>query len=144
MNASESKPAEGRYFDLLFQQLTVSLSEAAMMHLGKLVNPTSGKSERNLPQARATIDMLRMLQAKAQGNLGEAEEHLLTNSLTTLQLNYAAEVKAAEAEKSDKSDASKASDTSEASKASDTSEASEASDASDTSDTSDTSDKSDA
>ena len=42
----------------LFLQLVLGLQQAAMVALGKLMNPMSGKIERNLEGARNTIDTL--------------------------------------------------------------------------------------
>ncbi len=77
-----------RLFEMLFDQLVMSLNEAAMIQLGKIINPASGKIERSLPQAQGTIDLLRMLKAKTQGNLSQREQQLLDQSVMTLQLNY--------------------------------------------------------
>ena len=47
----------------------------ALQQLGKLVSPITGKVERDLRQARITIDMLVMIREKTAGNLsaGRAE-----------------------------------------------------------------------
>jgi hypothetical protein len=75
-----------------FVSLIFSLQQAAMAQLGKIANPASGKTEKNLVQAKATIDMLDMLKAKTQGNLTETEQKMILNSLDNLYLNYADEV----------------------------------------------------
>jgi len=79
---------EERLFKDLFSSLVLSLNEAAMTQLGKIVNPMSGKVERHLDQAKSTIDLLRMLKEKTQGNLSEGENRLLEQSLLALQMNY--------------------------------------------------------
>jgi hypothetical protein len=79
---------DDRLFEMLFDQLIMSLNEAAMIQMGKIVNPGSGKLERALPQAQGTIDLLRMLQAKTKNNLSEREQQLLNQSVMTLQMNY--------------------------------------------------------
>ncbi len=72
----------------LFTQLLLTLHNAAMQYLGKLIDPVSGKSTLNLEQARATIDMLDMLRSKCQGNLSLDEERFFDHILSDLKLNY--------------------------------------------------------
>jgi hypothetical protein len=69
------------------------LANSAMQQLGKLANPLTGKIERNLDGAKATIDMIKMLQAKTQGNLSADEQQVLDSNLSNLQLNYVDELK---------------------------------------------------
>ncbi len=69
------------------------LANSAMQQMGKLVNPLTGKTERNLDGAKATIDMIKMLQAKTKGNLSKEEQQVLDSSLSNLQLNYVDELK---------------------------------------------------
>ena len=72
----------------LFQGLVISLAAATMQHLGKTLSPVTNKIDKNLQAAQATIDMLDMLAAKTQGNLGDAEAKLLKSVLADLKLNY--------------------------------------------------------
>lgn len=72
----------------LFQGLVVSLAAAAMQHMGKTLNPMTGKIEKNLDAAQSTIDLLDMLEAKTRGNLEAAESKLLKGVLAELKLNY--------------------------------------------------------
>jgi hypothetical protein len=69
------------------------LANSAMQQLGKLANPLTGKVERNLDGAKATIDMIKMLKAKTRGNLSQDEEQILDANLSNLQLNYVDELK---------------------------------------------------
>ncbi|MFH1046038.1 MAG: DUF1844 domain-containing protein [Candidatus Omnitrophota bacterium] len=78
--------------EVLFIQYVSILTNAAMQQLGKIMNPVTGKMERNLEAARATIDLLTMLKEKTQGNLNAREEKVIANGLANLQLNYADEV----------------------------------------------------
>lgn len=75
----------------------------ALQQLGKLVNPVTGKMERDLHQARITIDMLQMVKEKTAGNLSGRERGLLDGVLTELQLNYVDELKRGEPEPEDES-----------------------------------------
>jgi hypothetical protein len=76
----------------LFLQLVLSLQSAAWYQMGKTVSPMSGKIERDLDQAKATIDLLAMLQEKTAGNLGKEEKQILDNTVYTLQMNYVDEL----------------------------------------------------
>lgn len=77
----------------LFLQLVLGLQQAAMVALGKLMNPMSGKIERNLEGARNTIDTLAAIEARTRGNLESDEQRVLTQVLTELRMNYVDEVK---------------------------------------------------
>ena len=61
------------------------------MQLGKVPNPISNKIEQDLEHAKFTIEMLRMLKDKTQGNLSSDEERLIMTIITDLELNYADE-----------------------------------------------------
>jgi hypothetical protein len=78
---------------MLFTALLLSLHAAGMQQLGKIVNPLSGEVDRDLEQAKGTIDMLEMLKSKTKGNLDEEEEKLLSRTLYELQMNYVDEAK---------------------------------------------------
>jgi hypothetical protein len=77
----------------LFLQLLLGLQQAAMVALGKLMNPVTGKIERNLEAARNTIDTLSAIANRTQGNLESDEQRVLTQVLTDLRMNYLDEVK---------------------------------------------------
>ncbi len=87
--AEEKKKDELNY---QFVSLVFSLQQAAMAQLGKIANPATGKMEKNLIQAKATIDMLEMLKEKSKGNLTDTEQKIILNTLDNLYLNYADEV----------------------------------------------------
>ncbi len=89
---------EAKYNEARFLALISGLSAGAMQHLGKIVNPLTGKIEKDMQAAQGTIDILRMLREKTKGNLTEREEKTLNALLANLQLNYLDEAKA-EAEK---------------------------------------------
>ena len=79
----------------LFLQLLLGLQQAAMVALGKLMNPVTGKLERNLEAARNTIDTLAAIEARTRGNLESDEQRVLTQVLTDLRMNFLDEVKKA-------------------------------------------------
>lgn len=74
--------------DPLFFQLISSFYSAAIMQMGKVINPVTGKVERHMEHAKNTIDLLGMLQAKTIGNLSETERQYLSHTLYELRMNY--------------------------------------------------------
>lgn len=93
-----SEDDEAKYNEARFLALISGLSGGAMQHLGKVVNPLTGKIEKDMQAAKGTIDILRMLREKTKGNLTDREEKTLNALLANLQLNYLDEA-TAEAEK---------------------------------------------
>ena len=79
--------------DANFFQLILSLQMAGMQQMGKIASPITGKVERNLVQAKASIDMLDMLSEKTKNNLSEDEKELLDRILFELRMNYVDESK---------------------------------------------------
>jgi len=77
----------------LFLQLVLGLQQAAMVALGKLMNPMTNKIERNLEAARNTIDTLGAIESRTRGNLESDEQRVLTQVLTDLRMNYLDEAK---------------------------------------------------
>ena len=88
--------------DSEFFTIVLMMQSSVMINLGKVSNPATGKVERNLNQAKASIDILEMLKRKTKGNLDKEEEKLLGNMLADAQLNYVSEQKKEETEKKDK------------------------------------------
>ena len=72
-----------------FATLLISLGSSAMMHLGIVPDPVTGKTaEKNPSLAKQTIDTIEMLQEKTRGNLDAEEERLLQNLLTDLRMRF--------------------------------------------------------
>lgn len=76
----------------LFMQLVLMFQQAAWSHLGKVPNPMTQKIERDLEQARMSIDMIDMLKTRTQGNLQDEEVQMLEHVLRELRLNYVDEL----------------------------------------------------
>lgn len=74
-------------------QLILSLQMGAMQQMGKIASPLTGKVERDLMMAQASIDMLSMLQEKMKGNLTDEEDKFLGHVLYELRMNYVDEAK---------------------------------------------------
>jgi hypothetical protein len=90
--ATENPESNYSKEELYFAQLILSFQAAAYQQMGKVVNPLTGKVERNLEMARHSIDMLTMIQEKTKGNLTESESGFITHVLTELRMNYVEEV----------------------------------------------------
>lgn len=72
----------------LFAQLVLQQTNLALMLLGKMPNPQTGETSRDLDAARLFIDQLEMIEAKTKGNLSRDESRLLQQSLMTLRLAF--------------------------------------------------------
>ena len=79
---------------LRFLDMVGLFGTQAMIALGKLANPATGKAEKNLPAARLFIDTLEMLESKTKGNLNSDETKVLHATLTDLRLMFVEEPKA--------------------------------------------------
>lgn len=86
-----------------FIQLVLMFQAAAMQQMGKLENPITKKVERDLEQAKFSIDMLEMIQQKTKGNLSENEKKFLEHILFELRMNYVDEVSKDKEKKDDSS-----------------------------------------
>ena len=77
----------------LFSQMVLSLQMGAMQQMGKFASPMTGKIERDMTMAKASIDMLAMLEHKSKGNLTEDEEKLIGHALYEVRINFVDESK---------------------------------------------------
>jgi len=82
-----------------FTQLIFTFQAAAMQQMGKLINPLTGKVEKNMEQAKRSIDIVAMLEEKTKGNLNEREKKLIEGVLFELRMNYLDELKVVEEQK---------------------------------------------
>lgn len=74
--------------DQLFTQLLYIFYSSAMVSLGKLKNPATDKVERNMEQAKQSIDILELIKSKTINNLTPDQERMIHGMLTDLRLNY--------------------------------------------------------
>jgi hypothetical protein len=68
--------------------MILQLSNMAMMMLGKVPDPRSGRTLRDLETAQLFIDQLEALEAKTKGNLTREESALLKQTLMSLRLAF--------------------------------------------------------
>ena len=77
--------------EINFATFVVSLNASALLHLGAIEDPTTGKTDKNLPMAKQTIDILNLIEEKTAGNLSKDEENLLKSILYDLRIIYVKE-----------------------------------------------------
>ena len=75
----------------LFLSLINSFQMQTMMQLGKLKNPFTDESERDLNAAQVSIDILDMLKEKTANNLNDDEGKFLNQVISDLKLNFVEE-----------------------------------------------------
>ena len=79
--------------EINFSTFIFSLNSSALLLLGLVEDPATGKKSKNLPAAKQTIDIIAMLAEKTKGSLTEDEEKLIRNLLRDLRLMYVRETK---------------------------------------------------
>ena len=84
----ESKDPQEELPSINFPAFIISLSTQALMHLGEIGNPATGKVEKDVAVAKQTIDIIGMLSEKSKGNLDDTEEQLMQEVLYNLRMKY--------------------------------------------------------
>jgi|LUME01.1.fsa_nt_gb nucleosome binding factor SPN SPT16 subunit len=103
-----SEPSKDEH---LLINIVTMFTQQAWVAMGKLKNPITEKTERNLQEASFYIDVLDMMKRKMAGNLSDDEDKFLDSSLSGLKMNYVEESNKPEPEASEESDAEAASET---------------------------------
>lgn len=93
-----SVPAPDALAPVTFSAFLLGLSTQALLHLGEIESPLTGKVERDLAAAQHMIDILGLLREKTRNNLEQAEEHLLDSVLYDLRIRYVELVRASKKE----------------------------------------------
>ncbi|MBU1744955.1 MAG: DUF1844 domain-containing protein [Proteobacteria bacterium] len=78
--------------EINFAGFIFSLSTTAMYHFGDFPDPVTKESQRNLPAAKQTIDILSILKTKTEGNLDEQEKQMLDGILYELRMRFIKEM----------------------------------------------------
>jgi hypothetical protein len=86
--AGAGDPSRDEAVSALFANLVIQSSNMALIFLGRLPHPETGKHETDLESARLFIDQLEMFEVKTRGNLNAEEQKLLTQNLTALRLAF--------------------------------------------------------
>ena len=71
-----------------FKTFLLSLSSSALVHLGEVENPESGKKEPNAQLAKHSIDIIAVLEDKIKNGMTDEESKLLCNVLYNLRMKY--------------------------------------------------------
>jgi hypothetical protein len=79
--------------ELNFSTFVISLSTQALMHLGEIPDPITGKVASDFPVAKQMIDIVGMLDEKTRGNLDPGEKQLMEDVLYDLRMRYVEAVK---------------------------------------------------
>src|ERR1700674_5213516 len=74
--------------EITFGTFLVGLSTQALMHLGDIPDPQTGKPEQDLVGAQQLIDIIGMLEQKTRGNLDRDEAQLIEAILYELRMKY--------------------------------------------------------
>jgi hypothetical protein len=74
--------------EITFANLIFSFSTSVLIQLGEIQDPVTQKSDKNLPLAKQTIDLIGMLKEKTKGNLTPEEEKLIETVLYDLRMRY--------------------------------------------------------
>jgi hypothetical protein len=89
----EKVTKETPFPEINFSTFIFSLNTSALLHLGEIPDPATGKQQEDLAMAKQTIDLIAMLQEKTRGNLGPDEENLVKHILYDLRLRYVQKAK---------------------------------------------------
>jgi hypothetical protein len=76
-----------------FSTFVISLSTQALMHLGEIPDPISGKVDADVEVAKQMVDIIAMLKDKTRGNLSSSEDRLMDDILFDLRMKYVEAVK---------------------------------------------------
>lgn len=88
-DSTEAAPEEEPQLpEINFSTFLLSLNASALVNLGLIEDPATGKKEKMFTMAKQTIDIMGMLEEKTRGNLTTDEESLLKNILYELRLTY--------------------------------------------------------
>lgn len=73
---------------VLFMMLVQQHEQIAMMGLGEMENPTTGKKEKDIKAVKYAVDTLTMLEKYTSGNLTDEMTAYLSDTLKKLRLKY--------------------------------------------------------
>lgn len=90
--SSQTTPEQvSDYPPITFTNFVLSLSTSALFHFGDFPDSEGGASQKNMPAAKQTIDILDMINEKTKGNLNENENSLIQGVLYELKMRYVKE-----------------------------------------------------
>ena len=71
-----------------FSSFVITLAHTALVHLGDVADPGTGRKVVDLAVAQHSIDAIAMLEEKSKGNLDEGESKLIEGVLHELRTKY--------------------------------------------------------
>lgn len=74
--------------EINFSTFVFSLNQSALVNIGVIADPATGKRVKNLPLAKQTIDILGLLEEKTKGNLTSDEANMLRSILYSLRIIF--------------------------------------------------------
>ncbi len=74
-----------------FATFVFSIATGAFIGLGLTPDPSTGKTEKNIPMARQNIELLALLREKTKGNLSADETKLLEGMLAEARMCFVKE-----------------------------------------------------
>lgn len=88
--AKSNRPGDQMEFlpPLDFSSLVLPLYMPALIKLGLIEDPTTGRFQPNLDHGRRLIDLLDLLKEKTQGNLEPEEDKFLSSAILQLKEAY--------------------------------------------------------
>ena len=81
-------PKDGPLPEVTFSTFILSLASSALVQLGEVPDPETGRMEQDLALARHNIDVLEMLRQKTERCLEEQERRLLESILYELRMKF--------------------------------------------------------
>ena len=84
------KPDSPLMPEVTFSTFVLSLASSALMHLGEVPDPETGRTVRNEALARNAIDLLTMLDDKTRNGLTPDESKLMRDVLYELRMKFVA------------------------------------------------------
>ena len=74
--------------EVSFSTFVLSLASSALVQLGEVPDPQTGKTNKDLLLAKHNIDVLEMLKQKTENNLDDQEKNLLDSILYELRMKF--------------------------------------------------------
>ncbi|MEA2059508.1 MAG: DUF1844 domain-containing protein [Thermodesulfobacteriota bacterium] len=71
-----------------FSTFILSLYSSALVQLGEIEDPSTGRKDINLDVAKQTVDIIIMLEKKTRGNLEDDEANLMKSLVHELRMAY--------------------------------------------------------
>jgi hypothetical protein len=86
--ASEEAARKNALPRVEFSSFILSIYSSGLVQLGKVADPSTGETRKDLTMAKYTIDMMAMLSEKTKGNLNKDEENLMRALLSEIRMAY--------------------------------------------------------